>query len=233
MKLEELFEKMSAGVYVNDDQSLTVISKLVQKKFGVDNKWGGGGICLLSQILFTIEAVTHIKPADVAKQMDDDHIDYRGFTLDQIFKMLNGIVVNGKKIHLSLNEISDVDEAVHEVRSGQPVIMILDNKQPIMKLINKLGAYTNDGIASDHPGTDYQERAAREFIRTFTDPSSRAYHALMLIGYDSAHKMLILRDTRPAYSFKGYAKLPLEMIKRVPKIISKMLTVNVESVEKV
>ena len=60
--VELLLEKMTAGVHVNSDQSLYVISGLIEKEFGPSfNKIGGG--CLAAQMVFSMSAVSGIPSA--------------------------------------------------------------------------------------------------------------------------------------------------------------------------
>ena len=196
---EFLLEKETAGVYVNGNGKLSVISDLMHDQFGLyfDNL---SGACLASQAIFSIAAVTGQKPQEIVDAATDNlKGGMYGLTFETLFKALNKRPLkmkSGKTLTLDLTlERYDLRGAVNAVKEGQPVVTIVSS-----------------AFNSDEWEGGYTKRTG--ILRSLpSHASSHGYHALLLIGYDDDQKTLILRDSRSSYALKGYLKIREKLIK--------------------
>jgi hypothetical protein len=188
-----LLEKETAGVYVNGNGKLSIISDLMQNEFGLhfDNL---SGTCLASQAIFSIAAVTGQKPQEIVDAATKNlHGGFYGLTFETLFKALNKRPLklkSGKTLTLDLAlERYDLKDAVKAVKEGQPVVAIVSSAFDSGAWE---GGYSKKtGILRDLPSHSV----------------SNGFHALLLIGYDDDQKALILRDSRSVYALKGYMKI--------------------------
>jgi hypothetical protein len=214
MKLEELFEKLGAYVHVNNEETLAVIAKLVEKEFGPEFKKISLG-CLVAQVVYSMSAIANIKPKDLINAINKSDLrgEFGGVSLENIFKIFEKPINVGNKtlkFHLSV-ETPKIEDVVKEVKSGQPVIFI-----PSVVLQSYMD--TSDSGIVVLPNKDYGN---------VKDQS--VWHAFLIIGYDK-DGYLIIRDMRSVYLYKGYAKVPIKPLKKIPNAY-RLISVIVDRVE--
>lgn len=230
MKLIDLFERKVAYVYQNSEKTLSVISSLVEKNFGLDLK---GGDCLVSQAIWSISALSKI-PADKIVDsfgkgylVGDHAIDRQGMTLQSIFDRFKDLVVNhrNKKYKFELDlETYDVDRCIKAITEGQPVTMIVNGFSDIVDSIIDMerGHYEGDG--------KIEPKAIAN--TTLNASEGQLFHALLLIGYDHAEKQIIGREINSKRAYKGYFKISATKLKKHPNAV-KLIGIVVDSVKEV
>lgn len=229
MKLFELLlEREMAAVYRNEDKSLSVISDLVHREFKLSYKGSAQGICLITQAIYTISAVTGIPAQDLADSYKGD-VPYKGLSLPEIYNHFKRAVVTSKrkkyKIKLNLEEYHSTDMVIKHIDDGQPVVMIVDSMDRIVDAIQD----TED---------DYNQKTGGKVKRTGISKSfplrhDRPYfHALLLIGVDHKEKFLIGRESSPKGAYGGFFKLHVPTLQKHFNV-AKYLGIVVDKVEEV
>ena len=217
-----LFERLAAEVYVKDDQTLHVITDLVKRDFGLNFEKIGGG-CLTTQMIYTMATAAKIEPKVLVDAINKSKVSsgVRGVTLEKLFTVFNGknILVDDEmlKFKLSVEAYHTLDESIKEVKSGQPIVFIVGNSYLLRSLngVDKRG----NGIADLTP----------EEVRNSNLGEASSFHAFMLIGYDSKDDLVILRDTRSMYAYKGFVKVSKKTLDENPHAY-KMLAIVVDDV---
>lgn len=193
--IEYLEERRLAGVHVNGP--LSVITDLVQKEFGLKftNIYGG---CLVTQFIYTLSTIANIPPQDFAAFIDDEYVGSSGTTFEWLFNRFDNTDVQlGDRVYrfnLDLEKPS-IKDAIKLVKTGQPVVAIIS-----AFLANEFDDDTHiaNGILDSSKALSFSNRLSN---------SDDHYHALLLIGYDERDKMLIFRESRHRYAYKGYIKI--------------------------
>lgn len=230
MRLAELFEALRAPVHRNVDRTLTVLPGLVQyaREFELKTPLSS---CLFIQALHTMAAVSGIPANAIASQLKIRVPDETGHTLEEIFNLVHEtpIKYQGKryKFTLGVDTYPNIDRALEAVSEGQPVVAIIHVFEDLQKALFDL--------ESDYKFT---RGALTKGIVLPPDMrpirySGHLYHTLLIIGYDSAHDHVIMRETRAKYGFGGYAKVPKSLLKKYPKLVRKYLGVTVEKLDEV
>lgn len=207
----DLFERLASPVYVNDSKTLYLVNNLIQKEFGIKSYEGSGGMCFLSQFIFSIASATGMSSqtiADVFKKQTDYHT---GHSLDSLLKFFGNVdIPDGDKIHrlkLSFEKYSSVNEIIKAVKSGIPVTFITSAYHPIYRQFNDL-EYGQD--SKKDPGLIYgftKYKSGNPVTKKVGEWAEKVFHALIFVGYDTQYKLLIGRESRSTYGYKGYFKL--------------------------
>lgn len=209
-----LLERLAALVHTNDSQTLKVISNLVKAEFGVENP-NGVGACLYSQFLFTVESVTGVPINTLQKFYSIENRFVDGHTPAEMMKYFNSGTFehNGEmhqlKVHL---EEYDANEAIEQVKQGQPVVVIIRGGGEFYRQAGYVIKHDGEKINGDrHPGE--VTKTPSPLIDPNVKPNRNSYHALLMIGYDLGHKLVIMRDSRSSYAYKGYLRAKADLLK--------------------
>lgn len=221
MKVQDLFEQRFAPVHFNVDKTLYVIPTLLQKEFGL--KFPSlEGACLASQMVFSMSAVSGIPPEQLAAAAKRLRGSIEGTTLSALFNIFNNrpIKIDNKTIifNLSTKIYDDVDEALQDVQRGQPVVMVVSAHSEIY-----WGVHGLERPISHKEEVGIAEIKKKYFRYEKLDPTTDITHAYLIIGYDKPYDHMIVREMRSKYGFKGYAKIPTNLLrqnKRAAKFIA-------------
>jgi uncharacterized protein YvpB len=233
MKLRELlFERLLAPTFINDKKTLYLINDLIQKKFGLETYSGSGGMCLLSQVVMTIAATSGIPSQTIANYFQKETTGRVGHTLDDLVKFFGNIEINhaGKlhKLKLTTSKYKSVSDVIKAIKSGQPVTMITAVEHPLYNQLDDLQRDdANDRI--EHKGL-LIGFAKNKNAKSIDQYKNKTFHALLMVGYDSAYKMLIGRESRDSYGYKGYLRIKEEELNDSFSHFA-FISVNVEDVE--
>lgn len=227
MKLKEikiLQERLASFVHVNSDKTLSVISNLVKKEFGLKNP-SYVGVCLFSQFVFTLAS-----QLDIPEQIIADHYDLKngprhGHTPAELMDHFEKteIIYKDKsyKLKIGLEEYQNINDVIKTLQSGQPVVLITGSENT---LYDKTTSIEYHNIPDEHKQYLYGT-AKREIDKINTGKilhgeididseyktkkldKHEGYHALLMIGYDSHYDLLIGRDNRDSYAYKGYFRI--------------------------
>ena len=233
MKLSDLFERLASPVYVNDSKTLYLVNNLIQKEFGLKTYEGSGGMCFLSQFIFSIASATGIKEQTIANVFKKQTAYNVGYTLAELLDFFGNVEIpDGNKIHklkLSFEKYKNVNEVVAAVKSGIPVTFITSAYHPIYDQINQLDGDrdrrydTNPYRSGSDAGKlwDAQKKnpgLVTGFVKKHTPAIDKhprqTFHALIFVGYDTQYKLLIGRESRHSYGYKGYFKLKTNELKK-------------------
>lgn len=223
MKLQDLFERISAPVHINDEKTLVVIASLVEKHFGVGFTKIQGG-CLTTQVIYSlIHAVPGLKAQDLANALNlsDLESNVYGLTLKQLFKFFKKPVEldDGRVLSFKLSaSVHTPQNAMDEVKQGIPVICI-----PCSRLEDIINRMPKDGM---HNGAG--EIYVPDSIGEENVTNNKGSHAFMMIGFDQEN--FIWRETRNSYAFRGYVKIPFKNLVKFPNSV-RYITVNVDDVK--
>lgn len=226
MKLAELLTEWKlAPVHTNKKQSLSVIANLVQRDFAIPT---GENSCLLAQAIFSASAVSGI-PADViTNALSVKHArKYRpelGHTLESIINGFNKakIQYNGQiyRFNVGVKTYDNIDQAMVDVKRGQPVVAMVATYGPVV-----------GSIVYDLPHKRSQGIIPSKAIDVQHEEQPHVYHAVLLIGYDSATEHVIFRDTDPQYSYKGYGKIDINVLRKRKKLVSRYMSIIVNDAQ--
>lgn len=191
---EFLLEREMAGLYVSQNQRLFVLGDLIEKEFGVHFKDLAGG-CLASQFLFTLSAISGIKPQALVDKVKVKG-EWNGTTLQALFKLYDNKDIklpDGRSVKFKLSvESYTTAEAVAAVKSGQPVVAVVPS-------------YLASGVDWKLPKSKILQK---DDVRAYGDVNNHnQFHAWLLIGYDADEKTLIFREARDQYAAGGYIKI--------------------------
>lgn len=238
MKLIDLFERLAAQVHENDVKSLYVIASLIEKRFKINNP-SGGGVCLLAQVVMSIAATTGLKPNDIIKQFYNQvgkYLNYEGTTLKQIMDTLQDVIIVDEqkqkyKLKLSMTGYKNADAMLSAVKSGQPVIIVASNSGVFRNALDYIEMFARHDSAT---GIATLKRFEAN-LKLNKDPKGSDYyhHSLLVVGYDSAEKTVILRDIRDSYGYKGYYKVEKAIFDKHWKMIRIAFSVDVDDMIKV
>ena len=206
MNFKDFLTEVSAGVYKNSDHTLVVISDLVQKKFKLTYSGDTDGICLLTQAIFSMSAVSGIPAQDIADSFDKD-IPYKGLTFKQIFDHFKKSIIYSKgnkyKFNLSLNGYDNINSVIKSIEDGQPVVMIIKTSfRDILGAIDDTKRSTTGKVNS------------KDVIKASDLSDGSIFHAELLIGYDVKEKYLIGREIDHKHGFKGFFKIKAEALQK-------------------
>lgn len=234
MKLSDLFERLASPVYVNDSKTLYLVNNLIQKEFGLKTYDGSGGMCFLSQFVFSIASATGIKEQTIANVFKKQTDGSTGHSLADLLKFFGNVEIpDGNKIHklkLSFEKYKNVDEVIAAVKSGIPVTFITSAYHPIYDQINQLDGDSDTRYDTNpYPrGTEARKLWAKRhknpglvtgYVKKNTPAIDKhprhIFHALIFVGYDTQYKLLIGRESRHSYGYKGYFKLEVNELKKV------------------
>ena len=217
MKLSDLFERLASPVYVNDSKTLYLVNNLIKKEFGIKSYEDSGGMCFLSQFIFSISSATGIPEQTIADVFKKKTGYSEGHSLADLLDFFGKVdIPEGKKIHrlkLSFEKYSSIEEVVKAVKSGIPVTFITSAYHPLYRHVNDL-EYGQD--SKKDPGLVYgftKDRSGKPVTKKVGDWPEKVFHALIFVGYDSGYKLLIGRESRSTYGYKGYFKLKTKELK--------------------
>lgn len=208
---------LAAHVAWNEDRTLAHLPALLERKFGLPYAKNGGGTCLLSQVAYSVQAVTGLSARTISESLMKvlPAAGQNGWDLQQILRALRSSVRDKQHsytIRTSVSVYNTMPAVYTAVMDGQPVILILP-REACSAFEMEAYAY-RDGTVDASP------------VRA---TAANLYHSLLVIGVDAAG-YLILRDSRSKYAFKGYLRvslLPLEEALAAGRI--RLLSVNVYS----
>lgn len=223
MKLVDIFEALAAAVHTNPDKTLMVLPHLVQHD--LNSLQVPCSSCLFIQILHTISAVTDIPAEELARQVKLHYAGEQGHTLEELFAKIQSTPIKHKghkyTFKLGANTYKNIDAALAAVNAGQPVIAIIQIYEAISQAVQDL-EYRPDSGGILNVERHLRRKKQREEL----------FHTLLIIGYDSAHDHVIMRETRSTYGYKGYVKVSKATLKKHPKLVRKYLSITVEDVKK-
>lgn len=190
---------MFATVHTNEANSLSVMSDLVQEKFGIVRRKNQGR-CLLAQAAYAAWAQTKIPVSRFVTHVDDfisntstRKISDTGVSFDEIMLALEYPIYLGKgktvRFPLELNKITSLLNSITLLQAGVPLIFIID-ADTCAALLNEATMY-GDGTVKD---------------TTIRKTITGKYHSLLAIGVDYSG-YVIFRESRHDYGFKGYARI--------------------------
>lgn len=240
MKLKELFEKLSSQ-HVIDRADLTAIMNLVHKEFGLSYNTGSanGGLCLVTQALYSIMAVAEVDEAIFTKSVEaQSHIDkpqrYNLNVLEDIIKFFGEreFKVNETevaKFKTSLHEVANKSELLSVIKNGQPAIAVFHYGGWFSQAMNSVEDYFDNGEEFISKALCYQKRVKDKFkaalkshmvtksmVRAFAeyDPSAGggSFHSILCFGYDASEKAFLFREARDSYAAAGYFKVAEDVI---------------------
>jgi len=208
-----------ARVHFNTDSTVCVIADLMQKRFGIPHR-GNIGLCLVSQVVFSVSVATGIKPSILAKHIhryiESPKISENGYTLDQILQTFvepietpNGL----RSLTLGVLEYETVQETCDAVLLGYPVIVIIARQA---------------SDVMEWEARSYNDGSVQATILRKAPKENPQYHSWLAMGIvtDEDADYLVLRDSRDEYAFKGYLKVRGQVLHDAIQNI-KMLSVNV------
>jgi len=232
MKLINLFERHTAGVYINLDKTLYVMGSFFKSKiFNIIYPYTVSGACLISQVIYTVAHVLGIDPNEIVHVIYKKSTKFfdtkpRGLTLKTIFDMFHRIdlpILDKKyKLKLSVETYDNTDAVVSAVKSGQPVIFIFSTNSTLYDGIYKL--------ESDPTWTG--EIPDDNVIATKTPPGATTNHSILVVGYDAGGDLLIMRELKSVYALKGYLKISKKALDQKFNMF-KFLSVVVDRVEEI
>jgi|ERR1035437_822043 hypothetical protein len=156
MRIIELLERLSAPVYVNKENTLTVIPNLIEDNFGVDVYDGSGGMCFLSQFIFTLAAVTKIPVKNIARSFKEQTDCRIGHSLKSLVDHFSthSIYYNKKtyKLKISTSVVKNSRDVIKYIKEGQPITMIIDVDTMLYPLLNRVSRDVRDSSDKPHPG---------------------------------------------------------------------------------
>jgi hypothetical protein len=197
-------KRLLAKTYVNKDKNLSVIPDLIVKSFG-ENFHRISGTCLAHQFCYSVSSTTGIPVEKLVSKINKSDIygGLRGITLSDLFDNFNNRNFGSKKINLEV-ETPNLKDSITDVKTGQPIIFIPSD--PILDCIDG-SVYTSSGVVKSYNA----KRLAKSDIH-----KKDYFHSFLIVGYDE-DGFVIIRDSRSSYSYRGYAKVPVEMLEKFPK----------------
>ena len=216
MKLSDLFERLASPVYVNDAKTLHLVNNLIQKEFGLKSYEGSGGMCFLSQFIFSIASATGIPEQTIADVFTKKTSGTIGHSLKDLLEFFGNVdIPHGKKIHrlkLSFEKYKNINDVTAAVKSGIPVTFITSSYHPLYNQLNSIDwkdqSKTHKGLVLGFSKHEPKDKKIEDY-----QPIFQIFHALLFVGYDSAYKMLIGRESRSAYGYKGYFRIYAKELK--------------------
>lgn len=208
MKLREILMELYAPVYVNSKKTLYLINNLIEKEFGLDTYEGSGGMCLLSQVVFSIAAASGIPSQTIANYFSKRTDGRVGHSLEDLLEFFQSIeIFHAGRLHklkLSFKKYKNIERVIADLKKGQPVTFITSADHPLYDQL--------ENVKDD----DYQPRIvdkglllgfSKDVTKNAEDWDRQVYHALLFVGYDVKFKQLIGRESRDSYGYKGYFKV--------------------------
>lgn len=234
MKLAEikLLERMTSPHVLSRDD-ITVILNAIKKEFGLSYDTNENiGLCMLSQVIFTIAAVADIdekKLGDFVSKIS--HNLYFVFIkpVDKFSKIIKSLTVcvddKFYQIKLNAHAINDANELKNMLKNGQPVIcavpidgllnqMIDDFSTPDEALLSGWSAssfFEDDPEAVKDLKNGFLSKRIYDALKDEYDAYSKVYHASLCIGFESGDKAFLFREPRPKYAKNGYYKVAQEL----------------------
>lgn len=143
-----IMERMTSKHVISRDD-ITVILNTIKKEFGLPiNTNNQLGLCMLSQVIFSIAATTGLSEDDIGEYVRT--ISYRtsSSTFNDLGKMVKWfnetpIKIKDKFYQLTLNAhaIKSSQEMMKELKSGQPIICAVPSGGTVDELIEDFGSY--------------------------------------------------------------------------------------------
>lgn len=218
--LAELLSLVEAPARIHANGKLTVLADLIEEEFGEElNVLPMWHKCLIAQIAYIIKARTgltmnkiiHLALMKYIKMPKSEiaEIGERGTTPDQTIKLWNNKVVSVAReryrIKCAFHSFHGVSELITAVKQGHPVLVAFNIDSPFA-----------DG--SDSPDDEGRYRRGDEEF--YTPPNldkGTKHHVLLAVGVDEDSEEIILRDIRSTYLYKGYIKVPFDVVdKHIP-----------------
>lgn len=215
MKLKELLlEWLKAPV--TQDAEIKRIEALVKSSFGLETWENSGGLCLVSQVVFSIEAVTGISASKLIRYYSKQ-AGMRGHTMQDMFEFFEKPVQNDQgewvRLHLKLKKHSSLMSAVGSVTRGTPAMLISASDGPIASLSQSAKYESEDKLITVSAIEELKDE-----IPTNDPAEGDFFHTWILYGYDAGNKAILLRDARHSYSHKGYLRVEAAAFKKWPKL---------------
>lgn len=177
-----------ANVYHNKEGSLFFIEKLLYDFYET------GSNCIFQQAINSIQTVY-----DAFLTYDLDYTDnYSGHTPRQVIAHLQDYNPNLK---LHQKPYTDIDHALKDVETGQPVIMIVSSDNPCWLKTNNLHG---DAIVTRFGGNVMKKPDV-------------GYHAYLIWGLDVGKGNVLLRESSSKYANNGFFQMPLDLVRKKPK----------------
>jgi hypothetical protein len=183
---------MKTDVHHNADRTLTVLPKFVQRKFGTWKTPNVSGACLLMQlgsIYHRQLGVSHrrIQQALIEFVTKRGYINSSGLPLVDTIEAFNAL----SEWKLKSCNLHTTDSVITALEGGSPVMLVVDPS-----LMDHDSDHAFDPIMRVNPW--------REQLSV----GGSYNHALLIIGYDHAEQLLIVRDSRHHYTrFNGMIKM--------------------------
>ena len=217
MKITDLFEvhyiaeRLASPVYINDAKTLHLVNNLIQKEFGLPKYDGSGGMCFLTQFVYSIASATGIDAATISKVFTKQTDYLTGHSLKDLLDFFQSVEIpDGDKVHkltLSFEKFKNVNDIIKSIKEGIPVTMITHADHPMYDELSDIGFSSEND--EKHPGEVLKRLGGQHILKY----NHKIFHALLLVGYDSKFDLLIGRESRSSYGYKGYFRFKSKNLK--------------------
>lgn len=187
---------------VNADRTLIWLEKYFEQKFGTF----GYNSCLFTAIARIVINETGMKRGE----FDRSFVEYqrKPMFLNMILWMVSKTYKIGKKevaVKVTAFDLPRPHNVIHQLRRGKPAVMVYDSTGPMWPEIQKIEMNENSpGIANPKYTPKYNLRRSMK--------ESFSAHAVIVVGYDVPHDLIICRDSASSYSKNGYFKVPSKVV---------------------
>jgi hypothetical protein len=237
-ELIQLNERMTSP-HVMSRSDITVITNVLKKEFGLDKDIQNGiGLCMASQVVFSIAATGLVDEDDLGKFLRDHIRDYN--TTNNLGKLIdlfnkNPIKSKDKYIRFTLNAhaITSAEEMRKELKTGQPIVCAVPSGGTLDELIEDMSSLSKNkdfipqflALKNRHGDPSLYEDALRDLKNGFVsknlfdialktshdNKNNYAYHSSLCFGYEAGDNAFLFREPRPAYGRNGYYKVAQEL----------------------
>lgn len=190
------------ALHFNPESTLAMMPALLQSKFGIQKKKDGRqyGSCFVSQIAFSIAAVTGLRALDISRHilsfLSNPNPD--GWTLAEVMDTFKAPILtrSGPRwIRTQISVYQNIHGAINGILHGIPVIVVVPRE--VCDALELEARMYDDG---------------QSYATVIRPSAHQQYHALLAFGFEVQSEVcqsdfFLLRDTRDVYCRNGYLKV--------------------------